>query len=216
MLICFLTHWGRVTHICVVKLTIIGSDNGLSPGRRQAIIWTNAGILLIGPLGTNFSENIIEILTLSFTKMRLKVSSAKWHPFSLGLNVLMEPYGLWIWKHVCILVTTMPVDGLAPIIISELSRYFCFPVHLRSCVFDQKCSLENLGYVGLWGFLWWAPSAKRKDHHGVSSGWSSVWHLSNTGLSSTQHEQIPIILGVWPVELTPFFFRSKTFWRAYG
>ena len=37
----------------VVKLTIIGSDNGLSPGRRQAIIWTNAGILLIEPLRTN-------------------------------------------------------------------------------------------------------------------------------------------------------------------
>ena len=33
-----LTHWGWVTHICVGKLTIIGSDNGLSPGRRQAII----------------------------------------------------------------------------------------------------------------------------------------------------------------------------------
>ena len=46
-----LTHWGRVTHICIDNLTIIGSDNGLSPGRRQAIIWTNAGILLIGPLG---------------------------------------------------------------------------------------------------------------------------------------------------------------------
>ena len=44
-----LTHWGRVTHICVSKLTIIGSDNGLSPGRRQAIIWTNAGILLYTP-----------------------------------------------------------------------------------------------------------------------------------------------------------------------
>ena len=56
-----LTHWGRVTHICVSKLTIIASDNGLSPGRRQAIIWTNAGILLIGPLGTNFSEISIEI-----------------------------------------------------------------------------------------------------------------------------------------------------------
>ena len=51
-----LTHWGRVTHICVSDLTSIGSDNGLSPGRRQAIIWTNAGILLIGPLGTNFSS----------------------------------------------------------------------------------------------------------------------------------------------------------------
>ena len=39
-----LTHWGRVTHICVSKLTIIGSDNGLSPGRRQTVIWTIAGI----------------------------------------------------------------------------------------------------------------------------------------------------------------------------
>ena len=64
-----LTHWGRVTHICVSKLTIIGSDNGLSPDRRQAIIWTNAGLLLIGPLGTNFSEILIKILTFSFKKI---------------------------------------------------------------------------------------------------------------------------------------------------
>ena len=42
---CQITHWGRVTHICVSKINIIGSDNGLSPGRRQAIIWTNAGIV---------------------------------------------------------------------------------------------------------------------------------------------------------------------------
>ena len=61
-----LTHWGRLTHICVNKLTSIGWDNGLSPGRRQAIIWTNVGILLIGPLGTNFSEILIRILTFSF------------------------------------------------------------------------------------------------------------------------------------------------------
>ena len=83
-----LTHWGPVTHICVSKQTIIGSDNGLSPGRRQAIIWTNAGILLIGTLGTNFSEILIKILIFSFKKMGLKVSSAKWRPFCLGLNVL--------------------------------------------------------------------------------------------------------------------------------
>ena len=84
----FLTHWGRVTHICVSNLTIIGSDNGLSPGRRQAIIWTNAGILLIGPLGTNFSEIIIGIQTFSFQKMHLKMSSANGRLFSLGLNEL--------------------------------------------------------------------------------------------------------------------------------
>ena len=51
-----LTHWGWVTHICVGNLTIIGSENGLSPGRRQVSIWTNAGILLIGPSGTAFSK----------------------------------------------------------------------------------------------------------------------------------------------------------------
>ena len=50
-----------MTHICVGKLSSIGSENGLSPERRQAIIWTNAGILLIGPLGKKFSEILIEI-----------------------------------------------------------------------------------------------------------------------------------------------------------
>ena len=79
-----------MTHICVSDLTTIGSDNGLSPCRRQAIIRTNAGILLIRPLGTNFSEILIEILSFSITKMRLKVSSAKRRPFSLGLNVLCD------------------------------------------------------------------------------------------------------------------------------
>ena len=85
-----LTHWDRVTHICVSKLTIIGSDNGLSPGRRRAIIWTNAQILLIGPLGTNSSEILIEIHTFSFKKIYLKMSSTKWRLFRLGLNVLSQ------------------------------------------------------------------------------------------------------------------------------
>ena len=73
-----LTHWGRVTYICVSKLTIIGSDNGLTPERRQAIIWTNAGILLIGPEGTNFNEILIKIHAFSLRKIQLKKSSEKW------------------------------------------------------------------------------------------------------------------------------------------
>ena len=84
-----LTHWGRVTHICVGVLTIIGSNNGLSPRRRQAIILTSSVILLIGPLGTNFNEILIDIHIFSVTKMHLKMSSGKWRPFCLGLNVLM-------------------------------------------------------------------------------------------------------------------------------
>ena len=80
-----LTRWGRVTHICVGEQTIIGSDNGLSPGRRQAITRTNAGILSIEPWGTNFSEILIEIHTFSFQKMHLKMPSVKWRPSCLGL-----------------------------------------------------------------------------------------------------------------------------------
>ena len=83
--------WIRVRHICPSKLTIIGSDNGLLPGRRQAIIWKNDGMLLIGPLGTNFSWILIEIQTFSFNKMRFKVSSAKWRIFCLSLNVSNNP-----------------------------------------------------------------------------------------------------------------------------
>ena len=81
-----LTHWGRVTHICVSKLTIIGSDNGLASGQRQTIIWTNAGMLLIGPLGIN-NEILIRIHTFSFKKIRLKMLSVKCCP--LRLNVLL-------------------------------------------------------------------------------------------------------------------------------
>ena len=85
-----LTHWGRVTHICVIKLTVIGSDNGLSPGRCQAIIWTNDGILflVISKFRINFSEILSEIHPFSFMKMHLQMSSAQWRQFCLGLNVL--------------------------------------------------------------------------------------------------------------------------------
>ena len=83
-----LTHGGRVTHICVGKQTIIGSDNGLSPSRCQAIIWTNAWILLIQTSGTNFGENLSEITTFSFRKTHVKMS-AKRRPFCLAFNVLI-------------------------------------------------------------------------------------------------------------------------------
>ena len=135
------THWGRETLICVSKLIIIGSDNGLSPGpqsnikmssyqyrkcrcgdktvvrssylhnvisytgKMSSLYWiralasakplsrTNAWISLIGPLGINLSEVLMEIHILSFKKMYLIMSSGKWRPFCLGLNVL-TPCGL--------------------------------------------------------------------------------------------------------------------------
>ena len=90
-----------MTHICVSELTIIGSDNGLSPERRQANIWLNAGLLLIEPLGTNFSEISIGIQTFSFKKMHLNMSSAKWRPFCLGLNVLTPLPTYWSYIFCC-------------------------------------------------------------------------------------------------------------------
>ena len=92
-------------HICIGNLTMIGSgngsDNGLSPGRRQAITWTNVGILLIGPLGTNFSEMLIEIHTFSFKKIHWKMSPGKWRPFSLSLNVLSVVFILQRHWKIC-------------------------------------------------------------------------------------------------------------------
>ena len=80
------THWGRVTQMCVNDLTSIdwfrkwlGADQ---------FIRTNAGILVIKPLGTNFSDFLVEILIISFKKIRLKVSLRKGDHFTLGLNEL--------------------------------------------------------------------------------------------------------------------------------
>ena len=71
-----------------LKWVIIGSENGLSPLWRKAIIGTNAGILLIGLWGTNFSEFLIGTQTFSFKKLHLNMSSAKWRLFCLGLSML--------------------------------------------------------------------------------------------------------------------------------
>ena len=103
-----LTHWGRVRHICVGKLKIIGSDNGLLPRQRQAIIWTNAGIFLIRPLGKKISEILIKIHTFSFKKMLLKMSSGKWRPFCLGFNVLSQCHA---WLRLGIRVSIHWTDG---------------------------------------------------------------------------------------------------------
>ena len=78
--------------------TTIGSDNGLAPYRHQAIIWINAGILLIGFLGTNLSEILIESHTFSLKKMQLLMSSGKWRSFCLGINVLKQNNKLLIKK----------------------------------------------------------------------------------------------------------------------
>ena len=82
-----LIDWRWVVHTCIGYLTIIGSYSGFLPSLHQVIIWTNAGILLIWPLGTNFSEILIRIHTFSFKKMHIKMLYAKWCPLSPCLDV---------------------------------------------------------------------------------------------------------------------------------
>ena len=99
----------------------------------EAIIWTNDGILLIGPLGTNFSEILVGIQTFSFNKMHLKMSSAKWRPFCLGLNVLTltkdtpclvltgEPWGLF-WED---LGEKWPRHNSTALYVFSLRTWYC-------------------------------------------------------------------------------------------
>ena len=77
------------SNIIFSKQTIIGSENGLPPSQHQAINWTNVGVLLIRTLGTNFSEILCKIHKFSFRKINFKMSSGKWRPSCLCLNVLV-------------------------------------------------------------------------------------------------------------------------------
>ena len=143
-----LTHWGLATHICIGKLTTIGSDNGLSPGRRQAIIWPIAGNIGNGPLGTNFSEILIRIQTFSFKKMHLKMSSGKWRTFCLGLNVLTH------WgpvKHIYICITNPwlfliigPLIGLWSKFEAKYNNLYPKKANFEKCI--SKCCLQNHNY----------------------------------------------------------------------
>ena len=145
-------------HICVGNLTIIG----LSPGRRQAITWTNVGILLIGPLGTNFSEMLIEIHTFLFKKIHLKMSSGKWRPFCLGLNVLINAD--------CNFTACTTVAS--PILLSEWSYYSLtlnhrFNMTPKSINSLKNYSLNNAFYLQL-DISHWSSLKEKWDGRSLS------------------------------------------------
>ena len=97
---CILTHWGQVMPICVSELTIMGSDNRLSSVRRQAIIWTNAAILLIRPQGTYLSEISFKIEKFSFKKMAAVLSRAEFVnslALAIGRCVILKLHFSIIW-----------------------------------------------------------------------------------------------------------------------
>ena len=127
--------------------SIIGSDNVLSPGRRQAIIWTNAGILLIGPLGTNVSEILIKIHTFSLKKMHLKMLSGKWQPFCLCLNMLSDGKPLPE-----LMATQTPYSVTRPQLISIVTHIMQLVSMLTPfCSFDR---LQKHLTTNCFKFLW--------------------------------------------------------------
>ena len=127
-----LTHWGRVTHICVGNLIIIGSDNVFSPGRGQAIIWINYGILLSGSLRINFNEILIQMYIFSFMKIPLKMLSAKCRPFCLGLNVLIFPVYTNILLGCKAGMAVVVIDLLNPQFVCFCINRFAWVLHVRS------------------------------------------------------------------------------------
>ena len=148
-----------MTHICVSKQAIIGSDNGLSPGRRQTIIWTNAGFLSIGPLRTYFNENLIKIQQFSLKKMHVKMSSAKWRPSCLGLNELNLPEELpnlsrlnelgqhWFRLMACCLFCAKQLSKPIQTFVNwkQTSAIFWFKLHfLRKCI--GICRQQNVSH----------------------------------------------------------------------
>ena len=82
-----LTHWLRPSE---AYASLVQIDNGLSPGRCQAIIVNNAAILLIGSLGMKSNETLFEIHKFSLKKIHSKLSSGKRRPSCLGFNVLTK------------------------------------------------------------------------------------------------------------------------------
>ena len=140
-----------MTHYCVGKLTITGSDNGLSPRRHQAIIITSAGILLIRTLGTNFTDISIGNQTFSVTKMHLKMSSAKWRPISLGLNVLNVFSNITLSIVTCVCSAIISTCSILTILLTSIivayqvtTYYSKLPLRLRCGVYHAPLSEDNM------------------------------------------------------------------------
>ena len=179
-----------MTHICVSNLIIIGSDNGLSPGRRQAIIWTNAGIFLIGPLRTNFNEILIEILTFSFKKMRLKVSSAKWRPFCLGLNVLSM---LSFWTCMMTLWHEHTSRITAPLCQESTNSKWLALTELNNAnLWFPYCKPEQAFHQTVWSSF--SSDLRGLESHvtsrGVTIRWATIRYISRYTTHDTVHDMI--------------------------
>ena len=142
-------------------------------------------MLLIGP---SWKSRYRHFLSIKYNTLE----NVGWSIWSM-LDILFWPQYRVI--HACILRN--PVDTLVYHERISIQNIFW------SCNRKRNCSKS--GVVGLRRFVWWAQSAKRKDHHEISSGGNSIWLHSNTGLPNTRLEQILVVFGVWTLWLTLWF-----------
>ena len=146
-----LTHWGRVTHICVFNLTIIGSDNGLSPSRRQAIIWTNDGILLIETLATKFSEMTAilsrpQCVKFRWTYMKEEIVWRKHENMSpctgSRINTNYERIASWGGCQYWTGDPRISETPLAPTVVGSVLTTRSWPMHLSNGLANEESALE--------------------------------------------------------------------------
>ena len=137
----------------------IGSDNDLSPIRRQAIIWTNAGLLSIGHLGTHFNEILIKTKNFSFTIMHLKILSAKWQPFCPGGNELSLPVtsgGRFKNTYELLNLRALKISKLHKNHIFQcMGKIFCVEFQRVPLKFHTKYlthTLKDVDFIHIWKF----------------------------------------------------------------
>ena len=199
-----LTHSGRVTHICVNKLTIIGSDIGLLPGRHQDIIWTKAGILLIRTSGENFSE-ILKAKCIHFHSRK-----CIWNVVCKMAAVLYRVKSLWpgdaIWRHgtrstlaqvmTCCLTAPSHYLDQCWLVIVEVPWHSSQGIILRRCEdTNQQNEIENCSFkmtsksprdqwVLIFKSLWVSDAIRchRTESSSVITKWRIAW--SNAVISS--------------------------------
>ena len=175
-----LTHCGRVTHISVGKLVIIGSDNGLSPDRRQAIIGTNVRLLSIRLLRKYFNENSIKIQQFSLKKMHVKKSSAKWRPSCLGLTVLkcgqVQSIIHVMRCRLCMVKLQYKLHtsngswciGIKGEMSGTVCVTFTWDIYIYIWVVYSFCLFCCLFIIVTWWYIWcivWQVASKRKYRH---------------------------------------------------
>ena len=147
----FLTYWSRMTYICFRKLTIICSDNGLSSGRHQSIIWTNAGILLtLGKTWNSKRNSYIftqgNVFHIVVCEMATILSRPQYHFGNKGNNT-----SIVVWYYICnINGGIRQVSFMLVIHQASCEAHSCSTTVLSSAFVTGQCN-HSCHYLPAWG-----------------------------------------------------------------